>query len=161
MLAIKAGEADLGLAVGVEKLVRRRPAGRGSAGAGGGTWVPRGRFGAVARLDGLVGTAIDAGVFAQVGMEYAHRYGGADFELFARIAEKNHSHSTLNPLAAYQKRFSAERDHGGRDDRLPEHPPHVLGEHRRRGRGRARQRGEAEDAAPEQRRRAVKISRRC
>jgi acetyl-CoA acyltransferase len=42
-------------------------------------------------------------------MEYAHRYGGADLELFAKIAEKNHAHSTLNPLAAYQKRFTLEQ----------------------------------------------------
>ena len=41
-------------------------------------------------------------------MEYGHRYGGADFELFARISEKNHAHSTLNPLAAYQKRFTVD-----------------------------------------------------
>jgi acetyl-CoA acetyltransferase len=39
-------------------------------------------------------------------MEYGHRYGGADFALFAGIAEKNHAHSTLNPKAAYQKRFT-------------------------------------------------------
>src|SRR5205823_11861458 len=48
------------------------------------------------------------GVFAQIGMEYGHRYGGTSFELFARIAEKNHAHSTLNPLAAYQKRFTVD-----------------------------------------------------
>ena len=46
------------------------------------------------------------GVFAQVGMEYGHKYGGTSFELFARISEKNHSHSTLNPLAAYSKKMS-------------------------------------------------------
>jgi acetyl-CoA acyltransferase len=49
------------------------------------------------------------GVFAQVGMEYGHRYGGASFELFARISEKNHAHSTLNPLAAYTKKLSLEQ----------------------------------------------------
>jgi acetyl-CoA acetyltransferase len=48
------------------------------------------------------------GVFAQIGMEYGHRYGGTSAELFARISEKNHAHSTLNPLAAYQKRFTVE-----------------------------------------------------
>ena len=48
------------------------------------------------------------GVFAQIGMEYGHRYGGTSFELFAKISEKNHAHSTLNPLAAYQKRFTLE-----------------------------------------------------
>ena len=45
----------------------------------------------------------------------------APFELFARISEKNHSHSTLNPFAAYQKKMSPRRDHERRDDRLPEH----------------------------------------
>ncbi len=49
------------------------------------------------------------GVFAQIGMEYGHRYGGTSFELFARISEKNHAHSTLNPLAAYSKRMSLEQ----------------------------------------------------
>jgi acetyl-CoA acetyltransferase len=39
-------------------------------------------------------------------MEYGHKYGGASFELFARISEKNHAHSTLNPLAAYTKKMS-------------------------------------------------------
>jgi acetyl-CoA acetyltransferase len=50
------------------------------------------------------------GVFAQVGMEYLYRteYSGTAFELFARISEKNHAHSTLNPLAAYTKRMSLE-----------------------------------------------------
>jgi acetyl-CoA acyltransferase len=48
-------------------------------------------------------------VFAQIGMEYNHRYGGADFELFARISEKNHAHSTLNPNATYQKAMSLEQ----------------------------------------------------
>jgi acetyl-CoA acetyltransferase len=70
------------------------------------TWTPHGRYGAVAPIDGRIGTEIMPGVFAQIGMEYGHRYGGATFELFARISEKNHAHSTLNPLAAYQKRFT-------------------------------------------------------
>lgn len=107
IMAIKAGECDLGLAVGVEKL-----AGAGLLGGSGkredDNWTPDGRFGAVTGLDGRVGTESMPGVFAQVGMEYGHRYGGTSFELFARISEKNHSHSTLNPLAAYQKAMSAE-----------------------------------------------------
>jgi acetyl-CoA acetyltransferase len=48
------------------------------------------------------------GVFAQVGLEYEHLYGGTSQKLFAQISEKNHAHSTLNPLAAYQKRFTLE-----------------------------------------------------
>jgi hypothetical protein len=38
-----------------------------------------------------------------------HQYGGTSFELFAKISEKNHSHSTLNPLAAYTKEMSLEQ----------------------------------------------------
>ena len=68
---------------------------------------PAGPLGAVTGLEGHTGTSSMPGVFAQIGLDYAHRYGGADFELFARIAEKNHFHSTLNPLAAHQKPMSA------------------------------------------------------
>jgi acetyl-CoA acetyltransferase len=109
IMAVKAGECDMGLAVGVEKL-----AGAGLLGGGGQAktdgheWEPRGRYGAVAPTDGRIGTDTMPGVFAQVGMEYGHKYGGTSFELFARISEKNHAHSTLNPLAAYQKRFTVE-----------------------------------------------------
>ena len=63
---------------------------------------------AVAPVDGRIGTETMPGVFAQVGMEYGHKYGGTTFELFARISEKNHAHSTLNPNAAYQKKMSVE-----------------------------------------------------
>jgi len=109
IMAVKAGECDMGLAVGVEKL-----AGAGLLGAGGRNksdehkWEPHGRYGAVATVDGRIGTETMPGVFAQVGMEYLHRnqYEGTEFELFARISEKNHMHSTLNPLAAYTKKMS-------------------------------------------------------
>ncbi|MEP7048095.1 MAG: thiolase family protein [Ilumatobacteraceae bacterium] len=107
IMAVKSGECDMGLAVGVEKL-----AGAGLLGGGGrpkadnATWTPRGRYGAVATTDGRIGTDAMPGVFAQVGMEYGHKYGGTSFELFAKISEKNHAHSTLNPLAAYSKRFT-------------------------------------------------------
>jgi len=106
LMAVKAGEADLGLAVGVEKLAGAGLLAGGSRSADAGTWTPRGRYGAVAPVDGRIGTETMPGVFAQIGMEYGHRYGGTSFELFARISEKNHAHSTLNPLAAYTKRFT-------------------------------------------------------
>lgn len=108
IMAIKAGEADMGLAVGVEKLSGAGLLTGNSRKEGGDSWKPEGRYGAVTSLDGHVGTETMPGVFAQIGMEYAHKYGGADFELFARISEKNHAHSTLNPKAAYQKRFTLE-----------------------------------------------------
>ena len=109
IMAIKAGECDMGLAVGVEKL-----SGAGLLGGGGmakadkKVYEPRGRYGSVATIDGRIGTETMPGVFAQVGMEYGHKHGGATFELFARISEKNHAHSTLNPLATYSKKMSLE-----------------------------------------------------
>ncbi len=106
IMAIKAGECDMGLAVGVEKLAGAGLLAGGQAKSDGKVYEPKGRFGAVAPVDGRIGTETMPGVFAQIGMEYGHRYGGASFDLFARISEKNHAHSTLNPLAAYTKRMS-------------------------------------------------------
>jgi acetyl-CoA acetyltransferase len=106
IMSVKSGETDYGLAVGVEKLAGAGLLAGGSRAADSKTWTPQGRMGAVAALDGRLGTDTMPGVFAQIGMEYAHKYGGADFELFAQIAEKNHAHSTLNPKAAYQKKFT-------------------------------------------------------
>jgi acetyl-CoA acetyltransferase len=109
IMSVKSGESDYGLAVGVEKLAGAGLlGGGGTAKSDGKEWKPSGRFGSVANTDGRIGTATMPGVFAQVGMEYAHKYEGVDFELFAKISEKNHAHSTLNPLAAYQKRFTLE-----------------------------------------------------
>jgi acetyl-CoA acetyltransferase len=108
VMAVKAGECDFGLAVGVENLAGAGLLAGKDRKADADTWTPQGRYGAVASVDGRIGTETMPGVFAQIGMEYGHRYGGATFELFARIAEKNHAHSTLNPLAAYQKRFTVD-----------------------------------------------------
>jgi acetyl-CoA acetyltransferase len=109
IMAIKAGECEIGLAVGVEKL-----SGAGLLGAAGRppkdtkVFEPHGRVGAVAGLDGRIGTMAMPGVFAQIGLEYLHDhpYDGLPLELFARISEKNHAHSTLNPLATYTKRLT-------------------------------------------------------
>jgi acetyl-CoA acyltransferase len=109
IMAVKAGEVKYGLAVGVEKL-----SGAGLLGGAGtkkkdaDVWTPRGRYGAVAPVDGRIGTEAMPGVFAQIGTEYGHKYGGTSFELFAKISEKNHAHSTLNPLAAYTKKMTLE-----------------------------------------------------
>src|SRR4029077_16981785 len=125
IMAVKAGETDMGLAVGVEKLSGAGLLSGGTRKEEGNTWTPRGRYGAVAPVDGRIGTETMPGVFAQVGMEYLHDhpydrgrfatepfpgvcaqagmeslhdhpYDGEPFRLFARISEKNHSHSTLN-----------------------------------------------------------------
>ncbi|WP_426574427.1 thiolase family protein [Aquihabitans sp. McL0605] len=107
-MAIRAGETDMAMAFGVEKLAGAGLLTGNSAQKTSETWEPKGRLGAVAPLDGRIGTDIMPGVFAQIGMEYGHKYGGTSFELFARISQKNHAHSTLNPKAAYQKAFTLE-----------------------------------------------------
>jgi acetyl-CoA acetyltransferase len=109
IMSIKAGETDMGLAVGVEKLAGAGLLGASAPKSTDGGWQREGRFGAVAGMDGRIGTDNMPGTFAQVGMEYGHKYGGVSFELFAKISEKNHAHSTLNPLAAYTKAMSLEQ----------------------------------------------------
>jgi acetyl-CoA acyltransferase len=107
-MAIKAGEADIGLAVGVEQMGKRGLLGVPSAPQGDGTYQPSGRHEAVGPVEGVLGTSLMPGTFAQCGMEYAGQHDGVGFEQFARVAEKNHAHSTLNPLAQYQKAFRLE-----------------------------------------------------
>ena len=158
-MAVKAGEADMGLAFGVEKLSGAGLLSGGSRKEDSATWTPSGRYGAVAPVDGRIGTEIMPGVFAQIGMEYGHRYGGTSFELFARISEKNHAHSTLNPLAAYTKKMTPRADHGRCHDRLPQHPAHVLGQLRRAAAAAVVVSGaKLKTLSLEQQRRAVKIS---
>ena len=108
-LSIRAGEADLGLAVGVEQMGKGGLLGAAGKGDRGRTvYEPKGRYGSVMQVEGLLGTGLMPGVFAQAGMEYAYEHDGVGFEQFAKVAEKNHAHSTLNPLAHYQKQFSLE-----------------------------------------------------
>ena len=84
LIAIKAGYHDLVLAVGAERM------GRGLLGGG-------------ARADGfveegVVGSATLPAMFAQLGTEHSRKYG-TSFEQFAKVAVKNHHHSTMNPKA--------------------------------------------------------------
>jgi len=106
-MAIKAGEAAMGLAVGVEQMGKGGLLGAGGKGdRGRKVYEPKGRYGSVMQVEGLLGTGLMPGVFAQAGMEYAYENDGVGFEQFAKVAEKNHAHSTLNPLAHYQKQFA-------------------------------------------------------
>jgi acetyl-CoA acetyltransferase len=108
IMAIKSGEADCGLAVGVEQMGKMGLLG-GAAKAKGEkkVYTPKGRYGGVMSVEGILGTGLMPGVFAQAGMEYALRHG-VTREQFAMVAEKNHRHSALNPFAQYQKVFSLE-----------------------------------------------------
>jgi len=104
-MAIKSGEADMGIAVGLEKMGKAGLLGS-AARSDKNVFEPSGRYGSVMSVEGRIGTTLMPGVFAQAGMEYANEHGGVGFEQFAKVAEKNHAHSTLNPLAQYQKQFS-------------------------------------------------------
>src|SRR5438309_10929888 len=54
IMAIKAGECDMGLAVGVEKLAGAGLLAGGSRGADNDEWTPSGRYGSVASIDGRI-----------------------------------------------------------------------------------------------------------
>ena len=84
VIAIKAQLYDLVLAVGVEQM-------------------GKGLLGSTSRPDGFVeegtlGSGTMPAMFAQIGVEHARKYG-TSFEQFARVAVKNHHHSTMNPKA--------------------------------------------------------------
>ena len=84
LIAVKAGLHDLVLVVGVEQM-------------------GRGLLGASSRPDGFVeegvlGSSTMPAMFAQIGVEHARKYG-TTFEQFARVAVKNHHHSTMNTKA--------------------------------------------------------------
>lgn len=106
-LTIAAGEADMGIAIGCEQMGKMGLLGPGGqARSERHVFEPSGRYGSVKGVEGIIGTTLMPGVFAQAGQEYAYEHDGVGFEQFAKVAEKNHAHSTLNPLAQYQKKFS-------------------------------------------------------
>ncbi len=83
-IAVKSGLYDLVLAVGVEQM------GKGLLGGSGRT------DGFVE--EGVLGSGTTPAMFAQIGMAHAREYG-TTFEQFAKVAVKNHHHSTMNPKA--------------------------------------------------------------
>jgi acetyl-CoA acyltransferase len=87
-IAIQAGLYDVVLAVGSEQVPR------GMANVGGGE--------AGAQPEGLFGSNTMPAVFAEAGMVHSAKYG-TTFEQFAKVAVKNHHHSTMNPKAMLQK----------------------------------------------------------
>lgn len=109
VLAIEAGRADVALVIGVEKMGKMGMLGAANKARGETrTFEPSGRFGAVLGTEGVLGTGLMPGVFAQAGMDYSRRYG-VTLEQFARVAEKNHRNSVLNPLAQYRDEYSLEQ----------------------------------------------------
>ncbi len=106
--AIRAGEADIALAVGAEQLGKKGLLAAPEE-ARGTEFAPRGRDGAVLDTEGMIGSALMPGVFAEAGVSYLAANPEASADHFFKIAEKNHFHSSLNPLAQYQKAFTFEQ----------------------------------------------------
>lgn len=107
MLSIKSGETDVGLAVGVEKMGKMGMLGGAKPKGEKKVYQPKGRYGSVLKTEGLLGTGLMPGVFAQAGTEYALA-NDVTAAQFAKVAQKNHAHSVHNPLAQYRKEFSLE-----------------------------------------------------
>ncbi|MDB5971137.1 MAG: thiolase [Hydrocarboniphaga sp.] len=114
---LKAGLADVALAVGVEKMVD--PDKRKSTAIFDGAWDVH-ETGAVAEALGSIGNGMpvpagkESGVkspfmelYASITRGHMARFGTTERQL-AIVASKNHQHSTMNPLSQYQKSMSVE-----------------------------------------------------
>ncbi len=147
LLTIKAGEADMGLAVGVEQMGKGGllgVAGKGDRGRK--VYEPSGRYGSVMQVEGLLGTGLMPGVFAasRHGVRLRARRRRLRAVRQGRGEEPRALHA--EPARSLPEAVHARRGHGRRDDELPEHVAHVLPEHRRFGCGSAGERGEAAHA---------------
>ena len=146
-MAIKAGECDMGIAVGLEQMGKQGLLGAANKGRKDEkVFEPDGRYGGVMGTEGVLGTGLMPGVFAQAGMEYAYENDGVGFEQFAKVAQKNHAHSVLNPLAQYQKEFSLDEVMNAEMISYPNTLRDVLPDRRRRRRRGAGDGGEAAHA---------------
>lgn len=105
VMAIKAGECDIAMAVGAEQMGKMGLLGGKSKRGDRKCFEPKGRYGGVLSSEGVLGTQLMPGVFAQAGTEYALRHG-VTREQFALVAVKNHHNSVLNPYAQYRKAFT-------------------------------------------------------
>ena len=141
MMAVKAGEADMGLAVGVEKLAG---AGLLAGGAAPGRHRHRGRR-PVATAPSPPSTAGSAprpcpACSPRSAWSTATSTAAPASSCSPRSREKNHSPLDAEPAGRLQEADDARGDHERRHDRLPEHPADVLGQLRRRRGGGRRQR---------------------
>ena len=92
-MAVASGLHEVALAVGVEQMGKM-----GLLGGGGGSGI---------RTEGVIGSGLMPAVFGQAGMEHMRKHGTTR-EQFAKVAVKNHKHSTRNPLSQYQNEVSLE-----------------------------------------------------
>jgi acetyl-CoA acetyltransferase len=87
-MAVASGAYDIALAIGSEQMGKMGLLGAEGANRDYST-------------EGVMGTGLMPGVFGQAGVEHMRKYGTTQ-EQIAKIAVKNHKHSTLNPYAQYQ-----------------------------------------------------------
>jgi acetyl-CoA acetyltransferase len=93
-MAVASGAYDISLAVGAEQMGKMGLLGVGQASA-------------ETSKEGVLGTFLMPGVFAELGVRHMHQYG-TTAEQFAKIAVKNHKYSVFNPRSQYRKAFSLE-----------------------------------------------------
>ncbi|HKZ50513.1 MAG TPA: thiolase family protein [Dehalococcoidia bacterium] len=94
-IGVASGMHDLTVAVGVEQM--------GKAGIIPPTATDEicNKMGLEYDVEGVAGPSTTPGVFSLLGVEHMRKYG-TTFAQFAKVAVKNHHHSTLNPYAQYQ-----------------------------------------------------------
>ena len=103
-MALAAGEAEVGLAVGAEQMGKMGLLGARARHSD--TYTPQGRSGAVVPTEGVLGTNLMPALFSHAAMDYVRRYPHTKERVFAEIAEKNHANSVDNPFAMYQKAYT-------------------------------------------------------
>ena len=103
-MALAAGEAEVGLAIGAEQMGKMGLLGARSRRSD--TYTPQGRSGAVLPTEGVLGTNLMPALFSHAAMDYVRRYPHTKETVFAEIAEKNHANSVHNPFAMYQKAYT-------------------------------------------------------
>src|SRR3546814_17722792 len=97
-MAVRTGDYDIALAVGVEQMT-----GMGMLGAARQSAIP---------IEGLMGSTSMPATFAEAGREYAAKYG-TSFAQFAKVSVKNTTHATDRKSVVSGKRGSVRVDLGG------------------------------------------------
>ena len=92
--AVASGIYDMVLAVGVEQMGKMGLLGVNQSSA-------------EVSPEGILGTSLMPGIFAELGVRHMHQYGTTP-EQFAKVAVKNHKYSVYNPRSQYRKAFTLE-----------------------------------------------------
>jgi acetyl-CoA acetyltransferase len=93
-IAVASGMFDVALAVGCEQMGKMGLLGVGAQSAETST-------------EGILGTTLMPGIFAELGVRHMNQYG-TKREHFAKIAVKNHKYSVHNPRSQYRKAYTLE-----------------------------------------------------